>query len=405
MNNYYNIDSFEQFLRDKTKGFKMMPKKRVWFSIYNNIHPSKNLPSAITSLFLLFIFFSIDFLNTNYEFNSHPEIRINNIKNSILLLNTSAPLNEQSSLILENKTKKVNIQIGQLKKSVKNTTNSIGKEIKFEFEKCEEIKTNQNKTSSNFLLINNQKYVYKSDLNTIDKLNYSKKSSSSNLSYEIYASPSLIFNEKRDVNSISKNDEVNEGAKRNKHNYRYSDLNLSAGGAILYNINSSIRIKAGLELRYSKSSITNHFNENDKNQFIDRLNENTGGMFLSDNQNTFLELNSYNISIPIGSEFELAGNDHIHWYAGASLEPTFKIYDNPVLNKRSDLSIYDANKYRKWNINSNLETFLSLRINKNSFFKAGPQFRYQLFSPYNNLINSYNNSYNFGMKFGVSKTF
>lgn len=405
MNNYYNIDSFEQFLRDKTKDFKLMPKKRVWFSIYNNIHPSKSLPSAFTSLFLLFIFFSIDFLNTNYTFNPRTKTEINKNINSSLLFNKTVSLDDQPSLLLANKTKKGIIHYSQIKKNERNTFTSFAKEIKFEFEECELMKPDQDKIISDLFVINNQKYDSKNNPSQIDKSLHSKKSSSSNLSYEIYASPSLTFNDHKDVNSFSKNDEVSEGSKRNKHNFRYSDLNLSAGGAILYNINNSIRIKAGLELIYSKSSITNPFNENDKNQFIGKLNENTGLMFLNDNQNTFLELNSYNISIPIGSEFELAGNERIHWYAGVSLEPTFKIYDNPVLNKYSDLSIYDAYKSRKWNINSNLETFLSLRINKNSFLNAGPQFRYQLFSRYNNLINPYNNSYNFGMKFGISKTF
>lgn len=405
MNNYYNIDSFEQFLRDKTKDFKMMPKKRLWFSIYNNIHPSKSFPSSITSIFLLFIFFFIDFLNTKYQINPSSKTEINNTINSSLFLVNNAPLDNRRLFSLATKTKKEIVHHNEVKKNKRKNSVPFEKEIKFEFEECEGVKTEQNKTTSNLILIKNHKYENKINLNSIDNFVHNKKSNSSNLSYEIYASPSITFSNMKEGNSISIIDEENEGSKNNKQNFRYSDVNLYAGGAILYNVNSSIRIKAGLELRYTKSSFSPLSNNSSINNFNKNKIERSEFLFFNNYQNSLLELNSYNISLPIGSEFELAGNDRIHWYAGASIEPTVKIYDNPVLNNSSELSIYEHIKSRKWNLNSNFETYLSLRINKNSFFNAGPQFRYQLFSRYNNLINPYNNSYNFGMKFGISKSF
>mgnify|MGYP003333378123 CR=1 FL=1 len=47
MKHYYNIDSFEHFLRENTKDFKMMPKRRLCYSIYNNLHPSKKCHQII----------------------------------------------------------------------------------------------------------------------------------------------------------------------------------------------------------------------------------------------------------------------------------------------------------------------------------------------------------------------
>lgn len=61
----YNIDNFERFLRDKTDEFKMYPSKKVWYSIYNNMHPGTRLPSLSMSILLICSLFLIGYLNTD----------------------------------------------------------------------------------------------------------------------------------------------------------------------------------------------------------------------------------------------------------------------------------------------------------------------------------------------------
>lgn len=411
MNNYYNIDSFEQFLRDNTKDFKMLPKKRIWFSIYNNLHPSKKVPSLFTSIILLIIFLSIDFFNTNHSFTNKYEKQsfVKNVKisNTSLFLLKNNALSHHSMISLGNKRKNIIIKSTEFNKPTPDSSKLFVQEnINVDdFETDDLVKYEENKILLNSVKIDKSVIDKNYYCNSILQSSFYEKNHSKNLSYEIYASPSMTFRDSRSENELSKRDESNTISQNQKKNIRYADLNLFAGGAILYNINSSIRIKAGFELRYTKSSFSNLLDQNSSNDFSDNLNDSKAFMFLKNDQNTLLELNSYNISLPIGSEFELAGNDRIHWYAAASLEPTYKIYDNPVLNNSVNQLNYDNYKSRKWNLNSNFETFLSLKINKNSFFNAGPQFRYQLFSRYENFVNPYNNSYNFGMKFGISKTF
>lgn len=62
--NKYNIENFERFLREKTDEFRMYPSKRVWYSIYNNMHPGNRLPSVSMSIILIGFLFLIGFLNT-----------------------------------------------------------------------------------------------------------------------------------------------------------------------------------------------------------------------------------------------------------------------------------------------------------------------------------------------------
>lgn len=50
MERNFNQDHFEQFLRDSVEDFRMTPSRRVWTSLYNNLHPGRRWPSLAVSL-------------------------------------------------------------------------------------------------------------------------------------------------------------------------------------------------------------------------------------------------------------------------------------------------------------------------------------------------------------------
>jgi hypothetical protein len=62
--NFYT-DEFEQLLKEKADQFRMYPSKRVWHSIYNNLHPSRRWPSAVMSILLFFSLVFTGYLNTS----------------------------------------------------------------------------------------------------------------------------------------------------------------------------------------------------------------------------------------------------------------------------------------------------------------------------------------------------
>lgn len=62
--NRHNIDNFEKFLRQKTDEFRMYPSKRVWYSIYNDMHPGNRLPSVSMTVVLIGFLFLVGYLNT-----------------------------------------------------------------------------------------------------------------------------------------------------------------------------------------------------------------------------------------------------------------------------------------------------------------------------------------------------
>ena len=61
--NYYT-DEFEQLLKEKSDEFRMYPSKRVWHSIYNDLHPGRKWPSAAVSMLLIITLLLIGYLNS-----------------------------------------------------------------------------------------------------------------------------------------------------------------------------------------------------------------------------------------------------------------------------------------------------------------------------------------------------
>jgi hypothetical protein len=65
MDRNLDIDNFELLLKERSDEFRMYPTKRVWYSIYNNIHPGRKWPSIAMSITLIAILLFVGYLNTN----------------------------------------------------------------------------------------------------------------------------------------------------------------------------------------------------------------------------------------------------------------------------------------------------------------------------------------------------
>jgi hypothetical protein len=64
MEKRFDTDNFEQMLREKSDEFRMYPSKRVWHSIYNDLHPGRKWPSVAMSMMLVITLMLIGSLNT-----------------------------------------------------------------------------------------------------------------------------------------------------------------------------------------------------------------------------------------------------------------------------------------------------------------------------------------------------
>jgi hypothetical protein len=64
MDREFHTNEFEQLLKEKSDQFRLYPSKRVWHSIYNDLHPSRRWPSAAMSMLLIISLMLIGYLNT-----------------------------------------------------------------------------------------------------------------------------------------------------------------------------------------------------------------------------------------------------------------------------------------------------------------------------------------------------
>jgi hypothetical protein len=110
------------------------------------------------------------------------------------------------------------------------------------------------------------------------------------------------------------------------------------------------------------------------------------------------------VSIPIAFDYKLLGNDQIKWYLGASFQPSFVSSGNAYLLS-SDYKYFvdDPSMIRKWNFNTSVETFASVKMSERFHFNIGPQFRYQMLSTYSKEYTFSEKLYNVGIKLGITK--
>ena len=116
--------------------------------------------------------------------------------------------------------------------------------------------------------------------------------------------------------------------------------------------------------------------------------------------------NSFQLSLPIGADIRLAGNNRFQWFAGATIQPTYVLSGNAFLLS-SDMKnyVFDANFVRKWNLNAGFETLYPTKVNQAVMINAGPQFRYQFRSSYIDKYTYDVGMYNLGIKLGIVQQF
>ena len=69
-------DNFEQFLKEGTDDFRMYPSKRVWHSIYNDLHPSRKWPSLAIWILLISSIVYIGLSNKNQDISNKNQVAV-----------------------------------------------------------------------------------------------------------------------------------------------------------------------------------------------------------------------------------------------------------------------------------------------------------------------------------------
>ena len=112
---------------------------------------------------------------------------------------------------------------------------------------------------------------------------------------------------------------------------------------------------------------------------------------------------SYQVSLPVGVQYQLLGNDKIQFNLGLNVEPSAVLKSNSYIlssDGRNYVSVPDL--YRKWNLNTNFTPFITFKSDKFKW-NLGPVVRYQWLSSYTYDYTIKEHLINYGIRVGISK--
>lgn len=102
--NFYN-DDFEDFLKESTKDFRMYPSRKVWFGIYNDLHPGRKWPSLAVTLVLVSAILFVGISNNN-SINVQRSQNINILLASQVKQSSAKPISDHEAAVPPIKLKK-----------------------------------------------------------------------------------------------------------------------------------------------------------------------------------------------------------------------------------------------------------------------------------------------------------
>ena len=290
-----------------------------------------------------------------------------------------------------------------------------------EIEKIDDSKTlekvNTNKTKETSLIkssnINTEEKSWMED-HAFHNL-HNRNKWKTNLSVEYYITPSVGYRELYKNNDFEPATGLLQRTTDNSNVLsQQAAFNFEGGAAWLLKLNKRLRLKTGLQLNYTNYITYAHQLQHPTQTTVLMNNIQNGNLMPVDYNSIYgnvlgsneTKLNNYTvqISIPIGLDYKLAGNEKINWFMGADIQPTYVLDGNAYLisaNYKNYVS--DPSILRNWNVNTSIESFVSFKTPGNILLNVGPQFRYQLLSTYSKQYSYTEKLYNIGLKVGVIK--
>jgi hypothetical protein len=505
-------DEFEQFLKDCTDDFIMIPARKVWYGIYNDIHPAKRWPSLAIALIMLFSILFVGISNNNainnatlnkeqlFAANMQANTSIANnesqtITNNPTPQNLSSALNTvaASTLVasknnLQNNISSnaneiegnINTNVNNVytKKNALNSNNGVNKNLK------QSVSLSAKETASN------KQSKDKAENNEADIAtnNVSVITTSKETSRMVFKTEGVIAAQKNTIalntatNTFPKNEEIKKENKeiivalntneekawkedyafRNKPKLHFpkpaktityyltpsygfrtiakntstkstasvttssllasstlvndkeiqndnAALSLELGAVIKYTVTKNIQFKTGVQVNYTNYvSNASSIGHSTQAKLATANGEEVIGLssYTTEKGTASLNNTTVQIAIPIGADLKIASFNNVSWYLGATIQPSYTFGGSAFLYSADEKNyITDFSMVRKLNINTAIETFITIKPSSDIIVQLGPQIRYQLFSTYKNEYNYKENLYNLGFKIGVTRTF
>lgn len=188
-------------------------------------------------------------------------------------------------------------------------------------------------------------------------------------------------------------------------------IGFELGGGMRYRLNRSLVLKTGLQLNLTRYSIGAFAHPKERTMVAlnpslgfrpDTLITTSNIRNLAGNRPARLHNAYLQISMPIGAELKLFGDERLQVNLGGSLQPSYLLNTNQ-LQLSGDFSNYvsEPSLLRRWNLASSMEVFVTYRSGKVNW-QIGPQFRYNLLSTFKKEYPIKENLMEYGLKIGIT---
>jgi len=189
-------------------------------------------------------------------------------------------------------------------------------------------------------------------------------------------------------------------------------MGLEIGFAALYNISNRIKFKTGLQVnvrQYHIETFKTATRDISTLSLINNFGIQTFNLFSTYNNNTGykseqLNNQTYQVSIPVGIQWEVLRGNRFGLNAEASLQPTYSINNSTFLLSTDYKNYTDGNNglLRKWNINTTAGINFSYKSGAN-LWQIGPQVRFQHLPSYNNQYPIKEHLLDYGIRIGITR--
>ncbi len=360
--------------------------------------------------------FAIDHLVQNYSF----EVDDKNLEN----IDGNNENRELESMVNDNSTiagvnnEKIDFKL--------NRASSISEDENFEKfitstnlvsdeNKALKLDSNMNKSILPILSNSNLSKETEAYINQFKKEAQIKTSSNTKWKLQFYLTPSLSYRTLDDDKSrlIYTTNQADRQALSNNVNdvVRHKPaMGIEFGVAVLYGITKNFHLKSGLQFNSRQYGI-DAYRADGQASFAYVQNNQLNTISLQSTYTTKQGFNQtkldnqlYQISMPIGVQWDFVQGERWGVSVAATLQPTYT-FNNNIYVVSTDYKYYaDGNPFfRRWNINSSSELFLTLKSkNLNWFF--GPQIRFQQKPTYNDIYPIKEYRVDYGIKVGFTKS-
>jgi hypothetical protein len=423
------IDEFEDFLQEHADMHKLYPSDNVWNAIHSRLHPKPRWPYAVAAAIMigLGIAGSIhdqQFVSSHSPVAVQPLAKVIPMPSPLQTDKTSPSENNRltktgekaSSAVTDNPfVPKQSAVSASLKKDTEAVYQNTPIALSIEASPgslLENVIVSTTPDDSQPLTEENiaEATLQMATLNTLPVRSLAERSpavndiltrstSSVNASrslkfgWQLYAAPTISYrrlsgkglayytNAGNNMSSVFSTDNV-----ANSVTHKPS-IGFELGSALTYAVTSSLKVKAGVQFNVNRYEVQAFHSVPEvapmtRNPGADGLNVVSTFRNYSGFSKTWLRNQHIMMSLPVGAEWSLFGNENIRFNIGATLQPTFVVNNQAYMISTNLRSYAKApSLYREFNVAAGAEMFLSIK-GRSLRYNIGPQFRYQLFSSY-----------------------